>query len=109
MTGHLNILALIPAGVEITRGNYHQIIYFFGLHLTTGTSINYFNHTKNGGYYIGGFMGYEWLEGDFALGFSTGYKFVSRSGIYLRTGVIGLAYPASEFPFRPDIMLGFRF
>lgn len=64
-------------------------------------TFNYFSHKQNGGFYLGGGIGfiyYSVIEKDinmnpmiYTIGLNVGYKFVTKSGIYFRTGsYIGL-------------------
>jgi len=91
--------------LEFSRGNFNSEINFMVPFAGFGTLItfNYFGHSRIGGGYIGGGIGYSFYEAygssgypffryeryiahSLTVGLNGGYKFVTRSGVYFRTG-----------------------
>ena len=131
-------------GLELTKGLFNTQLYFLfpiggeGRGFNIGLALNYFHHTRTGGFYIGGFLefayeyyewfqeywsGYDleeiWYEESYEYGtlaLNTGYKFVFSSGLYIRTGVnVGVEWWMGEwdlyssFKFKPHVTLGYYF
>jgi len=119
---------------EFGKGNFNSQINFVGgipdLFNLLAT-FNYFWHGRLGGFYLGGGLGYclgyyrywyEWNDGGdywqyysdwglghfFQFGLNTGYKFVTRSGLFFNIGAyIGGAVGYDFlFIFKPDISFG---
>jgi hypothetical protein len=116
---------------EFGRGNFNAElnlgggypVFFNGL-----ATFNYFWHGRIGGFFLGGGLGvtfmdyygyeynwrtdeydYSWRGGTFfQFGINTGYKFVTRSGVYFRTGAFigGAVGHDVFFIFNPDISFG---
>ena len=98
-----------------------------------GLAFNYFHHTRIGGFYVGGMFECLFAEMYYAnssnrqafpfynylgLALNIGYKFITRSGIYFRTGVHiggGIIVPNMRkedmfyYTIRPDLSLGYNF
>ena len=85
-------------------------------------TFNYFRHSRIGGLYIGGGLGYIYTTFDesdshlFTAGLNLGYRFVTRSGMYFRTGgYIGAAVVNNDdenifAPYiKPDLSVGYSF
>lgn len=104
---------------------------------------NYFAHSRIGGAYVGGGLGYIGFSsnndeydseyyGNFTLGLNLGYKFVTKSGVYFRTGgFIGVSFyehyysiekydgwgsfwddyseSGTSVYFKPDLTIGYSF
>jgi len=123
-------------GLELIRGRFYTDInlMFPSVGLLSGdgvvggfgglVTLNYFHHTKNGGAYVGGGIGYvrhryefgwwTWSEDIIRFGLNAGYRFVTSSGLFFRTGgFAGLGYnfdwEETEFFFQPDLAIGFSF
>ena len=102
--------------VEFGKGNFNSeinLIIPYGLANKTngGAGIlftfNYLWHSRIGGFYLGGGLGYIWRHDYYhlynsdgshrltwgshvnTLGLNIGYKFVTNSGMYFRTGIFG--------------------
>jgi len=114
---------------EFGIGNFNADLFLGGGYygFNSLTTFNYFWHSSIGGFYLGAGIGltireyeYYWYDEDnkehwdwdigpfFQFGLNIGYKFVTRSGIYFRTGTfIGGAFGETIFfVFNPDISLG---
>jgi len=117
---------------ELGKGNFNSEINLFiipinGFGLGFLSTFNYFWHSRIGGAYLGGGVGYSWItdryyDGDYydthslIVGINAGYKFVlRRSGIYFRTGgfvgfnlALSTNEPNGVFPlyFKPDLAIG---
>jgi len=111
--------------MELGRGNFNfelnlggNSFGFVGL-----MTLNHFWHSRRGGFYLGGglgltslyaqeYWGWGWYESAttlaFQLGLNIGYKFVTQSGIFFRTGAfVGYAFGDwGMFVFNPDISIG---
>jgi len=74
------------------------------------STFNYFWHKSYGGFYLGGGVGYIYPY-FFTAGLNIGWKFVTRSGVYFRTGTyIGPAFFGGIYPcFKPDLAIGYCF
>jgi len=75
---------------------------------------NYYHPSKIGGFYAGGFIstGLESINYDFklGLGLNIGYKFITSSGMYFRTGGnVGYNILGNEFIIKPDVSVGYSF
>ena len=87
----------------------------FGL----GSSFNYINHSRVGGFYIGGLVEYNSLrqyedswynQGVIALNY--GYLFILPSGVLFRAGGhIGVSFDeyGADFAWRPNVSIGYKF
>ena len=157
--------------VEFTKGKFNTeinlIIPTLGLSSTSSggsgigglVTLNYFKHSRLGGFYIGGGIGFTYSESDvrvndyyrvngesyyewmdylnytytlFTVGLNIGYKFVTKSGLYFRTGAYaGIGFEEFEatyngkqvdalyssktrgseslFYFKPDLTIGYNF
>ena len=132
--------------VEMTSGNLNaQVNIRFpsigmlsdiggdGFAIGVGMGVNYFHHTRIGGFYIGLMTdinygeykvteydkwGYKYEKDEVYLGVATamniGFKFVFSTGLYIRTGAnLGVhgAMPTGGpyFLIRPDISFGYNF
>jgi len=118
---------------EFGKGNFNSEINLtfpiggFGFLAT----FNRFWHSRIGGFYLGGGLGYSFfdivhrLDGEeidyydyymansITVGINTGYKFVTRSGVYFRTGIFiggdfGYLLNENTFPIyiKPDLAIG---
>ncbi|MCL2758877.1 MAG: hypothetical protein FWD22_01550 [Treponema sp.] len=100
-------------------------------------TFNYFKHSPIGGFYVGGGIGYTWAidyisyqfgdslyywDWDYrrqdwhllTFGANIGYKFVTQSGMYYRTGVfagagVDFGYYGFIPYFKPDLTIGYCF
>ena len=81
--------------LEFSKGNFNSEINIMFPGFYAGGfgglfTFNYFRHSRIGGGYIGGGigLGFNIWEGYFSMtiGLNAGYKFVTRSGVYFRTG-----------------------
>jgi len=135
--------------LELGKGRFNTEINLFFPGLSIGfdggfgglVTFNGFRHTRNGGAYLGGGFGIifayngreggrPWGEQQFydhfetlgIFGLNAGYKFVTRSGVYFRTGgFLGFATSSkrtkgeaeepdvTSFYFKPDLTLGYSF
>ena len=104
--------------IEI-RSGLGFIPSFYGYELFGISSVfNYFAASRIGGFYIGGMVKYSVGENlsdevihRFGLAGNIGYKFVTRSGMYFRTGFKG-GYSFGEgngLIVRPDLSFGYNF
>jgi len=104
------------------NGWFSEINFLFPLYGGFGISItsNGFWHSKIGGFYLGGGLEFIFpLTNDggwyYPLGLNSGYKFVTKSGIYFRTGIfagVGLVYDhdlSVEFALKPNLTIGYFF
>jgi len=128
---------------ELTKGAFNTEIILImpplGPYYTGGfgglITLNYFWHSRIGGVYLGGGFGYintqlhltnhRDIDNIFTFGLNAGYKFVTRSGMYFRTGgFIGLSFysyysmdyslnilldsegSGTYFYFKPDLTVG---
>jgi hypothetical protein len=94
--------------LEFGKGNFNAELNLGGGYdgFNGLATFNYFWHSRIGGFYLGGGLG---LTGTaFQLGLNTGYKFITPSGLYFRTGVFaGGTYDYElGFVFNPDISFG---
>ena len=119
---------------EFTKGKFNTEInlIFPGLGwMYTGgfgglITFNYFGHSQIGGGYIGfgigltyAYYGGSWDSHDedwsvLTFGLNAGYKFLTESGLYFRTGAyIGVGYDIvyrdSSIYFKPDLAIGYSF
>jgi hypothetical protein len=101
----LPITSLLPSlCFEFGKGHFNSelhIVYLGGL-----ATFNYFWPNSVGGFYLGGGGGNIW--GIWTVGLNIGWKFVTRPGIYFRTG----AYLGALFgdPYiKPDLAIGYCF
>jgi len=108
----LNFLWNGPAGpginIELGYGHFNSEInlmysyYGFGFLVT----FNGFFPSRIGGFYLGGGTGYS-IVGAVPLGLNIGYKFVTKSGLYFRTGAfIGYAFISGTVYAKPDLAIG---
>jgi len=129
------------ASMEFNKNNFYMDInlIFPSLGLVSDSgfggliTFNHFAHKRNGGFYIGGGMGYvyetetveiynwtsfgpihkyEYIDRHtFQLGFNIGYKFVRSPGLSFRIGsFLGLGLGThTHFYFKPDIAVGVSF
>ena len=102
-----------------------------------GLALNHFRHTRYGGFYIGGLFEYvcdkamlvyhysggNWVSlpqlyiNYIGLALNIGYKFVTRSGVYFRTGghigagiyLLNTNFGDVYLIFRPDLSIGYNF
>ena len=116
--------------IELGKGNFNSEINIifpvggFGFLVT----LNYFWHSRIGGLYLGGGVGYsyykQWDYGwkkmmnaaSMPIGLNIGYKFVTRSGMYFRTGALtgldvgyfwhNMWTDIRPFYIKPDIAIG---
>jgi hypothetical protein len=94
----------------ITRGTYVPVGF------STLVTFNGFWPSKIGGFYLGGGIGFTYGSGfeSIPIGFNIGYKFVTKSGLYYRTGafagfnLFGLLFDNWDEPvyFKPDLAIG---
>ncbi|MCL2411401.1 MAG: hypothetical protein FWC97_07135 [Treponema sp.] len=112
--------------LELGRGSFNTEINLGGnRHGFVGfVTFNNFWHGRIGGFYLGGGLGvtsfgyWYWDNSNsreiirsvsaFKFGLNTGYKFVTGSGLYFRTGMF-LGYGVgwrNRFVFNPDISIG---
>jgi len=102
---------------EFGKGNFNSEINIgsgFPVFLNFLATFNYFWHSRIGGFYLGGGVGYymcEWYRYTghfFQLGLNIGYKFVTRSGVFYNIGAFtgGAIGSDFNFVFRPDISFG---
>jgi len=106
-------------GFEFSKGSFNSEINFIipslSLAYESGFGViaafNFFGHSRIGGVYAGAGIGYLYIisyddylkesidkEHLLTFGINSGYKFVTKSGIYFRTG----AYFGSTFKFNSD-------
>jgi len=97
---------------EFGKGHFNSEVHIFPALFAIGglATFNYFWPNSVGGFYLGGGGGlfaYPWLA---TLGLNIGWKFVTRSGVYFRTGTY-LGYALSYFPvyIKPDLAIGYCF
>ena len=118
--------------IELGKGNFTSEINLlfpsggFGLLIT----FNGFFHSRIGGFYLGGGVGYIYTANAYSwfhsagshintIGLNLGYKFVLSSGLYFRTGAyigVGIDWatyylpPSGQFDFsfhfKPDLAIG---
>ena len=128
---NLNLVGAIPyssghsIGIELGKGNLNcEINATFPYSIDSGgfgslLTVNYFGHSRIGGFYAGGGVGFSNFQKDrisITAGLNTGYKFITRSGLYFRTGgFVGYNFAGmlnlpdyNTFPiyFKPDIAVG---
>jgi len=101
--GHFNSeLHIFPFGLDL-EGHYN----FGGL-----ATFNYFLPNSVGGFYLGGGVGYSSHTGGIAC-LNIGWKFVTRSGVYFRTGarpgVMSYDGFMRGYYFGPDFAIGYCF
>ena len=110
--------------IELGKGKFNSEI---NLMITRGgfgllTTFNGFWHSRIGGAYFGGGIGYAFFENEssenyiahsFTAGLNAGYKFVARSGLYFRIGTFigfdfGFLWDADRIPvyIKPDLAMG---
>ena len=107
----------LGVNIELGKGNFNSEIKLF---LTLGTAdigglvtFNYFWHSRIGGAYLGGGIGYSFSIWSFdrdmlPVGINGGYKFVTKPGVYFRTGVF-FAFDflwRENFYIQPDLAIG---
>jgi hypothetical protein len=97
---------------EFGKGNFNSEINLI-LPISGGfqglATFNYFWHSRIGGAYLGAGIGFGRVDGYLSLpiGLNAGYKFVTNSGIYLRTGVFaGYNILWSGLYIKPDLAIG---
>jgi len=111
--------------IELGKGKFNSEINImfpnggFGILAT----FNGFFPSRIGGFYIGGGIGFSFYEGEYydyhyrryeigtivaiPLGLNIGYKFVTKSGLFFRTGAFAGYNPANpSFYFKPDLAVG---
>jgi len=115
---------------EFGKGNFNcEVNFLFPLYYYSGfgvlTTFNYFWHNRIGGFYLGGGIGsafisdYEDEINCVTGGLNVGWKFVTKSGLYFRTGIyiglLGLFYKDGGndlyyLPYiKPDLAIGYCF
>jgi len=96
-----NPLGILSGGpsicLEFTKGNFYSEIHliysgdiwFYDFFLGSGVLVtfNRFWHSRNGGGYLGGGIGYGYRYSSLPIGLNGGYKFITSSGFYTRIGV----------------------
>jgi len=102
--------------IELGKGNFNSEINlifpifggFEGL-----VSFNYFWHNRIGGAYLGGGIGfgyYDFGRNSFLslpIGLNVGHKFVTKSGVFFRTGAfLGYNILFELFYLKPDLAIG---
>jgi hypothetical protein len=108
---------------EFGKGNFNAELNLGGGYpaIFSGlATFNYFWHGRIGGFFLGGGLGYSLMDyyccwdcgrktgSFFQFGLNTGYKFVTRSGVFFRTGAFigGAVGNDFLFIFNPDISFG---
>jgi len=91
---------------EFGKGHFNSELHI--LYLGALATFNYFWPNSVGGFYLGGgggnIWGYIWT-----VGLNIGWKFVTRSGLYFRTGTyVGAAFPMFIY-LKPDLAIGYCF
>jgi|GEM_PF-5337402 len=119
--------------VDFTKGSFNSEIYliFPSLSFVTNNDMaggfgflgmfNYFWHSRIGGGYLGGGIGYIYTRlpdlpaHTFAVGANAGYKFLTKSGMYYRVGgFFGMEFVTENFEsytgiyFKPDMTIGYN-
>ena len=115
--------------MDFTKGKFNSTIdirsgfgfvrSFYGYELFgIGSIFNYYHPSKIGGFYIGGLIEYtlgknisDEILHRFGLAGNIGYKFITKSGMYFRTGFKG-GYSFGEgngLIVRPDLSFGYIF
>ena len=96
---------------QFTRNRFNaQLNLLAGFSFGGGLAINYFHHTRLGGFYVGGIVEYSFAS--FIVGLNIGYKFVTPSGVFFRTGAaLGYGWNlfSAGFAFRPALTFGYNF
>jgi len=103
--------------IELGKGNFNSEINLmfpsggFGLLAT----FNGFVPSRIGGFYVGGGLGFSTFEyydyefiyiTSFIVGLNIGYKFVTPSGVYFRTGAFGGLAIGWGVYIKPDLAIG---
>ncbi|WP_461253815.1 hypothetical protein [Treponema sp. R8-4-B8] len=98
--------------IELGKGNFNTeinlMIPIFGGFIGLVT-FNGFLPSKIGGFYLGGGigLGVRFLNLNLPIGLNIGYKFVTKSGLYFRTGgFLGYNFFADSLFFKPDLAIG---
>lgn len=123
--GAFNYIWKGPSGASVNfefgKGNFDSEINLIFPHRGFGVlaTFNGFWHSRIGGFYLGG--GFGCASGNYesdsiVIGLNIGYKFVTRLGLYFRTGVFtgfdfAYLYAISEdevspFHIKPDLAIG---
>jgi len=117
--GRFNSIIDIRSGFGVFSSGLSDVNEFFGVSLR----FNYFHPSRIGGFYVGGLVEYSlgkqyiqqyWrtLATVHSLGpaLNIGYKFVTYSGIYFRTGAnVGYTFGKDVMMFSPDLSFGYNF
>lgn len=121
------LLSGSSACIEFNKGNFNSEINLILPSLSLGAegtgfgglvTFNYFAHSKIGGFYLGGGMGFIYTAFDevenylFTAGVNLGYRFVTEAGMYFRIGgYIGAALGSDDdtYYFKPDLSVGYSF
>jgi len=99
---------------EFGKGHFnsevHLLYNFWGTNLGGLATFNYFWPNRVGGFYLGGGVGYFLGYPGPTVGLNIGWKFITRPGIYFRTGAyLGVAESDSGFWMKPDLAIGYCF
>ena len=91
---------------EFGKGHFNSEVHIF-YPLGGLATFNYFWPNSVGGFYLGGGGGN--ICGYWIVGLNIGWKFVTRSGLYFRTGTyVGAAFPMFIY-LKPDLAIGYCF
>ena len=111
--GFIPVFSNPSINIELSQGNFlSEINLIFPYYEAFGFlfTFNRFWHSQIGGAYLGGGIG--WIISPsyhllFALtGLNVGYKFITDSGLYFRTGAfLGFLFPEGLF-IKPDLAIG---
>ena len=113
--GRFNSIVDIRSGFgAIPTGLFTEAYEWFGI----SSSFNYFHPSHIGGFFVGGLLvfsigeEYRWWPSwqtyvGFGLALNIGYKFVTQSGVYFRTGAnIGYTFGLWDMIIKPDLAIG---
>jgi hypothetical protein len=100
---------------EFGKGHFNSEVHLFfpalwEFGLGGLATFNYFWPNSVGGFYLGGGVGSIYPYYVATIGLNIGWKFVTRPGIYFRTGAyLGAAYGGFFVYFKPDLAIGYCF